>query len=225
MRSISLHRNDIFSWNFFLKESSWWALLNHLKIENFEKWWIFYPGWYPIKPEILQNHSNEGKGKDKRKERGEGKEAEKQKKAMVALLVFIIATLKIVFGRNNCCTQKVYLAIMSSNIRLHDPTKWTALMPSGLKPNSSIFAQIFDLKRVFKIQQNMSWMKEPLSSAGDILRCFYLLFFHFRLRSVSVSVSGFWITLAQTISRSTASKYDMKLRYFRKRFTMVRSSF
>ena len=35
-----------FSWNFFLKESSWWALLNHLKIENFEKWRFSCPGWY-----------------------------------------------------------------------------------------------------------------------------------------------------------------------------------
>ena len=26
---------------FFSKESSWWALLNHLKIENLEKWWFF----------------------------------------------------------------------------------------------------------------------------------------------------------------------------------------
>ena len=46
-----------------------------------------------IKPEKLQNHSNEGKGKEKKKERGE------EKKAMVALLVFIMATLTIVFGR------------------------------------------------------------------------------------------------------------------------------
>ena len=38
------------------------------------------------------------KGKEKKKERGEGKE-DKKKKAMVALLVFIIATLEIVFGR------------------------------------------------------------------------------------------------------------------------------
>ena len=44
------------------------------------------------------NHSNEGKGKEKKKERGEGK-GEKKKKAMVALLVFIIATLEIVIGR------------------------------------------------------------------------------------------------------------------------------
>ena len=46
-----------------------------------------------FKPEKLQNHSNEGKGKEKEKERGEGKE-ETKKKAMVALLVFIIATLE-----------------------------------------------------------------------------------------------------------------------------------
>ena len=39
-----------------------------------------------LKPEKLQNHSNEGKGKDKKKERGEGKE-EKRKTAMVALSV------------------------------------------------------------------------------------------------------------------------------------------
>ena len=43
-----------------------------------------------IKPEKLQNHSNKGKGKEQKKERGEGKE-EKRKKAMVALLVFIMA--------------------------------------------------------------------------------------------------------------------------------------
>ena len=52
-----------------------------------------------LKPEKLQNHSNEGKGKEKKKERGEGKE-HKKKKAMVALLVFVIATLERVFGRN-----------------------------------------------------------------------------------------------------------------------------
>ena len=44
-------------------------------------------------PEKLQNHINDGKGKEKKKERGE------EKKAMFALLVFIIATLTIVFGR------------------------------------------------------------------------------------------------------------------------------
>ena len=43
-------------------------------------------------PEKLYNHSNEGKGKEKKKERGEGKK-EKGKKAIVALLVFITATL------------------------------------------------------------------------------------------------------------------------------------
>ena len=44
-------------------------------------------------PEKLQNRSNEGKGKEKKKERGEVKGGE-VKKAMVALLVFIIATLE-----------------------------------------------------------------------------------------------------------------------------------
>ena len=39
-----------------------------------------------FKPEKLQNHTNEGKGKREKKERG------KEKKAMVALLVLIIAT-------------------------------------------------------------------------------------------------------------------------------------
>ena len=58
-----------------------------------------------LKPEKLQNHSNEGKVKEKKKERGEGKE-QKKKKAMVALLVFIIATLEI------------HLAVRLSKIRL-----------------------------------------------------------------------------------------------------------
>ena len=47
-----------------------------------------------FKPDKLQNHTNEGKGKEKKKEPG-GEE----KKAMVALLVFIMATLETVFGR------------------------------------------------------------------------------------------------------------------------------
>ena len=50
-----------------------------------------------LKPEKLQNHSNEGKGKEKKQERGEGKE-KNEKKAIVTLLVFIIATLELVFG-------------------------------------------------------------------------------------------------------------------------------
>ena len=47
-----------------------------------------------LKPDKLQNHSNEGKRKEKKKERGGGKEG-KREKAMVALLVFIMATLMI----------------------------------------------------------------------------------------------------------------------------------
>ena len=70
-----------------------------------------------LKPEKLQNHSNEGKGKEKKKERGEGKD-QKKKKAMVALLVFIIATLERVFGRKNCSMQRAHLTITLSKIRL-----------------------------------------------------------------------------------------------------------
>ena len=51
-----------------------------------------------LNPEKLQNHSNEEKGKEKKKEQAEGKE-EKKIKAMVALLVFIMATLEIGFGQ------------------------------------------------------------------------------------------------------------------------------
>ena len=58
-----------------------------------------------LESEKLQNHSNEGKGKEQKKERGEGKE-EKEKKAMVALLVFIMATLEIVFGRKKLLDAK-----------------------------------------------------------------------------------------------------------------------
>ena len=59
-----------------------------------------------LKAEKLQNHSNEGKGKEKKKERGEGKE-EKKKKSVVALLVFMMATLEIL-AEKNCWTQKVH---------------------------------------------------------------------------------------------------------------------
>ena len=61
-----------------------------------------------LKPEKLQNHSNEGKGKEKEKKRARRRKGGEEKKAMVALLVFIIATLGIVFVRKNCWTQKVY---------------------------------------------------------------------------------------------------------------------
>ena len=47
------------------------------------------------------------------RKRKEGEE----KKAMIALLVFKIATLAIVFGRKNCWTQKVYLTITLSKIQ------------------------------------------------------------------------------------------------------------
>ena len=46
------------------------------------------------------------------------KERRRREKVMVALLVLIIATLEIVFGRKNCRTQKVHLAITFSKIGL-----------------------------------------------------------------------------------------------------------
>ena len=58
-----------------------------------------------FKLEKLQNHSDEGKGEEKKKERGEGRE-EKRKKSMVALPVFITATLEIVFGRKKLLDTK-----------------------------------------------------------------------------------------------------------------------
>ena len=71
-----------------------------------------------LRPKKPQNHSKEGKGKEKKKEQGEGKEEIEEKKAIVLLLVFIIASLEIVFGQKNCWTQKVYLAITLYKIQL-----------------------------------------------------------------------------------------------------------
>ena len=56
-----------------------------------------------LKPEKLQNHSNEGKGKEKTKERGEGKE-KKEKKSNGCTL--ITATLNIVLGRKKLLDGK-----------------------------------------------------------------------------------------------------------------------
>ena len=64
-----------------------------------------------LKPEKLQNHSNEGKRKEITKERGEGKE--KKKKSNGCTLSYFE-----VFGRKNCSTQEVHLAITLSKIRL-----------------------------------------------------------------------------------------------------------
>ena len=77
---------------------------------------------------MLQNHSNEGKGRKK------GKSEEKERRIRKRSNSCTVTTSKIGFGRKNCWTQKVYLAIMLSIIRLDDPTKWAALMPNGLKP-------------------------------------------------------------------------------------------
>ena len=71
-----------------------------------------------LKPEKLQNHSNEGKGKEKKKERARRRKGGEEKKAMVALLVIIIATLEIVFGRKKLLDAKVHLARTFSKIRL-----------------------------------------------------------------------------------------------------------
>ena len=67
--------------------------------------------------EKFQNHGNKRKGKEKKKERGNRGKDEKKKKAVVALLVFIIATLEI-FAAKNCSTLKVHLAITLLKIRL-----------------------------------------------------------------------------------------------------------
>ena len=51
-----------------------------------------------LNPRNSKTTVNEGKRKEQKKERGEGKE-EKRTKATVALLVFIIANLEMVFGQ------------------------------------------------------------------------------------------------------------------------------
>ena len=55
-------------------------------------------------PDKLQNHSNEGKER-KKKERERRKKGGEEKKAMVAL-VFIMATLEKVFGREKTVRRK-----------------------------------------------------------------------------------------------------------------------
>ena len=80
-----------------------------------------------LKPDKLQNHTNEGKKKKKKGKRdSEEEERRRREKAMVTLLVFILATLKIAFGQKkkiNGWTKKkksVHLAITLSKIRLED---------------------------------------------------------------------------------------------------------
>ena len=65
----------------------------------------------------LQNHANEVKGKEKNKERG-GRKEEKRKTAMVALLVFIMATLEIWPKKKKLGDEKVHLTLTFSKIRL-----------------------------------------------------------------------------------------------------------
>ena len=52
-------------------------------------------------PDKLEDHSSKGKGNEKRKERSTrgGRKEEKRKKAIDPLLVFIMATLEIAWGR------------------------------------------------------------------------------------------------------------------------------
>ena len=55
-----------------------------------------------LKPEKLQNHCNKEKGQQKKKRAGR-KKGREEKRAMVALLVFIIATLEIqTFTTKDC---------------------------------------------------------------------------------------------------------------------------
>ena len=54
-----------------------------------------------LKPDELQNDGNERKIKENLKERARRRKEREGKKEKVALLVFIIATLEIVFGGEN----------------------------------------------------------------------------------------------------------------------------
>ena len=62
----------------------------------------------------LKNHTSEGKRKEKK--RGGRKEpGEEKKKAMVELLVFILATLEIVFGRKTA--EAIGGALFNNSVR------------------------------------------------------------------------------------------------------------
>ena len=74
----------------------------------------------------LQNHANEGKGKEKKKERG-GRKEEKRKTAMVALLVFIMATLEIWPKKKKLGDEKVHLTLTFSKIRL-EMLRWNTVI-------------------------------------------------------------------------------------------------
>ena len=65
-------------------------------------------------PDKLRTHTNEGKGKEKKKERARRKKGGEEKKAMVAILVFIMATLE----KKTVERQKVHLAVTFSKIQL-----------------------------------------------------------------------------------------------------------
>ena len=72
-----------------------------------------------VKPDKLQNHSNEGKGKEKNKERGEGKE--EKKKSNGCTLSCYNGYFGDTLAEKNCWTEKVHLAITFSKIRLDGP--------------------------------------------------------------------------------------------------------
>ena len=57
-------------------------------------------GWF-LKSEMLQNYRNDGEGREREKETARRRKGGEEKKAMVALVVFIIVTLEIVFGGEN----------------------------------------------------------------------------------------------------------------------------
>ena len=72
-----------------------------------------------LKPEKLQNHSNEGKKKGK-KERARRRKGGEEKKAMVALLLFLIATF---LAEINCWTQ--IKGLFGDNI-IKNPARYTS---------------------------------------------------------------------------------------------------
>ena len=82
-------------------------MLSVLALSAHEKCIIEFP-YQSISSRVFENqpNSNERKGKEKKKGRGEGKEEGKKSYGPVALLVFIIATFEIVFGRKKLFDAK-----------------------------------------------------------------------------------------------------------------------
>ena len=82
-----------------------------------------------LKPQKLQNPSNEGKGKEKKnlKKRARRRKGREEKKAMVALLVFIISTLERVFGRKKPFDTK---GLFGENV-IKNPARYTQSYPAN----------------------------------------------------------------------------------------------